>query len=181
VPPADEFLTARIKPLSPEQLAWSVMQVLGVTEKTLVAKQAELKKKDDKNKAADGDDPAWQEQVLREALKSNVDQFVAQFAGQGGQKTGFDATANQALFLINGPLVQGWLESTNGSLTERLVDIENNNLLADELYMSVLGRQPEQTEVTEVAAVLNEAGDRTLAVKDLTWALLASAEFRFNH
>ncbi len=180
-PEADEFLTARIKPLSPEQLAWSVMQVLGVTERTLAAKQAELKQKDDKNKGADVDDPAWQEQVLREALKSNIDQFVAQFAGQGGQKTGFDATANQALFLINGPLVQGWLEPTGGSLTERLVKIEDNSMLADDLYMSVLGRQPEQTEVAEVSDVLNTSGDRTLAVKDLTWALLASAEFRFNH
>jgi hypothetical protein len=176
-----DFQTARIKPLSPEQLAWSVMQVLGVTDKTLAAKQAELAKKDGDAGAKKADDPVWQEQVLREALKSNVDQFALQFAGQGGQKTGFDATANQALFLINGPLVQGWLEPTGGSLTERLLKLEDNGQLTDELFLSVLGRQPNAEEAAEFQSVLGEADDRTQAVKDLIWALLASAEFRFNH
>lgn len=178
-----DFRAARIKPLSSEQLAWSVMQVLGVTDRTLAAKQAELakKKKDADSESVNGDDPVWQEQVLREALKSNVDQFAAQFAGQGGQKTGFDATAIQALFLINGPLVQGWLEPTGGSLTERLLKIEDNGQLTDELFLSTLCRQPDEDESAQFQSVLGEAGDRTQAVKDLTWALLASAEFRFNH
>ena len=172
-PAAADFHVARIKPLSPEQLAWSVMQVLGVTDRTLAAKQAEQAKK--------AGDPVWQEQVLREALKANVDQFALQFAGQGGQKTGFDATANQALFLINGPLVQGWLEPTGGSLTERLLKIDDNVQLTDELFLSVLGRQPDSQEAADFQSVLGEADDRTQAVKDLIWALLASAEFRFNH
>jgi hypothetical protein len=179
--PIADFQTARIKPLSPEQLAWSVMQVLGVTDRTLAAKQAELAKKDGDAESQQTDDPVWQEQVLRETLKTNVDQFALQFAGQGGQKTGFDATANQALFLINGPLVQGWLEPTSGSLTERLLKIEDNGQLTDELFLSVLGRQPDAEEAAEFQTVLGETGDRTQAVKDLVWALLASAEFRFNH
>lgn len=178
---AVDFRAARIKPLSPEQLAWSVMQVLGVTDRTLAAKQAEFAKKDGDAGSKKVGDPVWQEQVLREALKSNVDQFALQFAGQGGQKTGFDATANQALFLINGPLVQGWLEPTGGSLTERLLKIEDNGQLTDELFLSVLGRQPNAEEAAEFQSVLGEADDRTQALKDLIWALLASAEFRFNH
>jgi hypothetical protein len=177
-----DFQVARIKPLSAEQLAWSVMQVLGVVDQTLALKQAELTKKQDAGaEQLNGDDSTWQEQVLRETLKSQVDQFTAQFAGQGGQKTGFDATANQALFLINGPLVQSWLEPTGGSLTERLLKVEDNVRLADELYLSVLGRQPHPDETAEIQSVLAGAGDRTQAVKDLVWALLASAEFRFNH
>jgi len=176
-----DFQAARIKPLSSEQLAWSVMQVLGVTDRTLAAKQAELVKKDGDAASEKTDNAVWQEQVLREALKSNVDQFATQFAGQGGQKTGFDATANQALFLINGPLVQSWLEPTGGSLTERLLKIDDNGQLTDELFLSVLGRQPNSDEATEFQSVLDEADDRTQVVKDLIWALLASAEFRFNH
>ncbi len=178
-----DFQAARIKPLSSEQFAWSVMQVLGVTDRTLASKQAELAKKQKDAEAArvDGDDPVWQEQALREALKSNVDQFAAQFAGQGGQKTGFDATANQALFLINGPLVQGWLEPAAGSLTERLLKIEDNGQLTAELFLSTLCRHPDEDESNQFQSVLDESGDRTQAVKDLTWALLASAEFRFNH
>ncbi|MBI1313426.1 DUF1549 domain-containing protein [bacterium] len=178
---ADEFRAARIKPLSPEQLAWSVMQVLGVTDRTLAAKQAELAKKDGDAESLKSDDPFWQEQVLREALKSNVDQFAAQFAGQGGQKTGFDASANQALFLINGPLMQAWLEPSSGSLTERMLKIDNNEQLTNELFLNVLGRQPDANETAEFESMLDGADDRTQAVKDLTWALLASAEFRFNH
>ena len=130
---------------------------------------------------SDVEDPVWREQVLSEALKANVDQFAAHFAGQGGQKTGFDATAKQALFLINGPLVQSWLEPAGGSLTERLLQIKADHELASELYLAVLGRQPDAVEAEEVSVLLREAEDRTLAVKDLTWALLASAEFRFNH
>ena len=52
----------------------------------------------------------------------------------------------------------------------------------EELYLSVLTRRPSDEERKEVAEYLkSRASERATALKDLAWALLASAEFRFNH
>lgn len=172
---------ARLKPLSPEQLAWSIMEVTGVSAQTLAAKKAELLKKDPKAGSSRAADPFWQEEALHDALKSNVDQFVARFAGQGGQRTGFDSTADQALFLLNGSLIEKWLVPANGNLTDRLQKLEAPAEFAEELYISVLNRTPEDEEVAAVTSYLTEVSDRTAAAQELAWALITSAEFRFNH
>ena len=172
---------AHLKPLSPEQLAWSVMDVTGVSTQMLAAKKAELLKKDPKDGEAKTADPLWQEETLHDALKPNVDQFVLTFAGQGGQKTGFDSTADQALFLLNGALVQKWLVPVGGNLTDRLRKLEAPAEFAEELYMSVLNRTPDDEELAAVASYLAAVSDRDAAAQELTWALMTSAEFRFNH
>ena len=54
--------------------------------------------------------------------------------------------------------------------------------VADELYLSVLTRFPDAVERKEIADFLAQrAADRPTALQDLAWALLTSAEFRFNH
>ena len=182
--PNDEVHTyagAYLKALSPEQLAWSVMDVTGVSTQTLAAKKAELLKKDPKSGEAKTADPLWQEETLHDALKANVDQFVTTFAGQGGQKTGFDSSADQALFLLNGALIQKWLVPANGNLTDRLRKLEASAEFAEELYMSVLNRAPGDEEVAAVTSYLEAVSDRDAATQELTWALMTSAEFRFNH
>ncbi|MFP6766195.1 MAG: DUF1553 domain-containing protein, partial [Planctomycetaceae bacterium] len=175
------FAVAGLKSLSPEQLAWSAMNVTCVVEQTLQTKKDELLGKNVADGQARADDPLWQEETVHDALKASVDQFVTQFAGQGGQKTGFESSAVQALFLINGPLVQSWLVPAAGNLTDRLRQLDDAESFAEELYMSVLSRSPGEGEVADVAAYLNTAGNRDDAVQELIWALLTSAEFRFNH
>mgnify|MGYP001424661607 CR=1 FL=1 len=176
-----QYAVGLLKPLSPEQLALSIMETTGVTASTLAAQKVALIKKDPKQGPEKVKQPAWQEAALYKALKPNVDQFVLKFAAQGGQKTTYDATADQALFLINGPLVQSWLVPQAGNLTDRLQKLEDTGQFADELYLSVLTRKPTATEITEVTESLKTASDRGSAVQELTWALLSSAEFRFNH
>ena len=54
--------------------------------------------------------------------------------------------------------------------------------IADELYLSVLSRQPNADEQAEDAEYLaSHAEQRTNALTDLAWALLASTEFCVNH
>jgi hypothetical protein len=54
--------------------------------------------------------------------------------------------------------------------------------LANELYLSILTRLPDAEESQEVASFLAaRSTDRPAALQDLAWALLTSAEFRFNH
>jgi hypothetical protein len=178
---ANSYAAAHLKALSAEQLAWSVMDVTGVSSQTLAAKKAELLKKDAKTGEAKVADPLWQEEALHDALKANVDIFVTTFAGQGGQKTGFDSNANQALFLLNGALVQKWLVPANGNLTDRLRKLDDPAAFAEELYMSVLNRPPDEDEAAAVTAYLKQVSDRDSATQELAWALMTSAEFRFNH
>ena len=175
------YATSHLKALSPEQLAWSVMDVTGESVRVLAIKKAELIKKDPKGGEAKAADPLWQEETLHDALKADVDRFVATFAGQGGQKTGFDSTADQALFLLNGTLIEKWLTPANGNLTDRLQKLEAPAEFAEELYISVLGRTPDDVEITAVSSYLDEVGDRKASAQELSWALITSAEFRFNH
>jgi hypothetical protein len=178
---ADSYAAAHLKALSPEQLAWSVMDVTGVSAQTLETKKAELLKKDAKAGESKVADPSWQEETLHDALKANVDQFVVTFAGQGGQKTGFDSSAGQALFLLNGSLVQKWLVPANGNLTDRLRKLDDPAAFAEELYMSLLNRPPNGDEAAAVTGYLKEVSDQDSAAQELAWALMTSAEFRFNH
>jgi hypothetical protein len=114
--PAKSLRAARLKPLSPEQLAWALMQATGLTD------------------------------AERKALG------------------------------------KGWLAPRAGNLTDRLAQLNEAGAVAEELYLSVLTRLPDDDERKEVADYLKgRTADRAAALQELTWALLASAEFRFNH
>ncbi len=165
-PPSEFFAAFRLKPLSPEQLAWSLMQATGLAD-------AERKALGDK----------LNEQSLHDRLVGNVGTIVTRFAGVAGQpEQGFQATMDQALFLTNGNLVRSWLDPRTGNLMDRLVQTKELDALADELYLSVLTRRPTVEERSEVIGFLKDCGaGRTAALQQLAWALIASAEVRFNH
>ena len=146
---------AHLKPLSPEQLAWSLMQATGRTD----AERKALGK-------------GATEAALYSRLATNVAPFVATFGGKPGQATGgFEATLDQTLFLVNGNLVHGWLPPRPGSLTDRLMQLKETDAVADELYLSVLTRLPAEDERKEVAEFLKgRTADRSAALQELTWA-----------
>ncbi len=123
------------------------------------------------------------EQVVFDKLKGNIKTFVPLFgAGAGQPQDEFFATVDQALFFTNGGPVQSWLNPSGENLTGRLVKAPDVKQLADELYLSVLARRPSAEEAADVAAYLSgENIDRTTAIKELAWAMVTSAEFRFNH
>ncbi|MFW6125074.1 MAG: DUF1549 domain-containing protein [Pirellulales bacterium] len=166
VPPPESFAVGPLKPLSPEQLAWSMMQATGVTD----VARAQLG--EERN-----------EQKLYDKLKGNVGSFVSSFAAPAGEpQTEFRVTLAQALFLSNSGVVMSWLEPQAGNLVDRLSKLADADAVAEELYLSVLTRRPTSQERSEVAALLEEAGDqRIVALQELAWALATSAEFRFNH
>ncbi len=72
----------------------------------------------------------------------------------------------------------GW--GTN--LANRLNTIADVNAVADELYHCVFSRPATPAEVAELNTYLvGRPNDRPVALREVVWALLASAEFRFNH
>ena len=79
-------------------------------------------------------------------------------------------------------MVRGWLVPRPGNLTDRLAKLDNADALAEELYLSVFTRVPTAEEKKEAGDFLaKHAKDRSTAIQDFAWALLTSAEFRFNH
>jgi hypothetical protein len=152
-----------LKPLTPEQLAWALMQATGLVDAERLAQGG---------KATDA--------TLVARLGGNVTPFVQAFGGQAGHAEGFDARLEQALFISNGALVRSWLPPRAGNLVDRLSRLDGD-ALADELYLSVLTRLPDADERKDVADYLKGRSDRPKALQELVWALLASTEFRFNH
>jgi Protein of unknown function (DUF1549)/Protein of unknown function (DUF1553) len=162
--PADRYLVATLKPLTPEQLAYALMQATGQTntERAALAKLG----------------PKATEEQLDARLMPRVPPFRNMFAARAGEpQDGFTATLDQTLFLKYGPTVRGMISPRVQSLA-KLADAD---AIADELFVSVLSRRPTAEEKKDVADALKGAKDGNAALAELVWALVASAEFRFNH
>jgi hypothetical protein len=156
-PPPELYLVGLLKPLSAEQLAYACAQATGPIAK----------------------DPAMTTPSPQAA--GVVPTFRNMFGGQPGvPDTGTTTNLDQTLFLKFGGAVRGLIASRAGSLTDRLAKITDANLLADELFFSVYSRPATADEKKDVADVI-KSSDRATAINELVWALLASAEFRFNH
>jgi hypothetical protein len=177
-----------LRQLTPEQFAWSVLEVSGMAEQYRVSVEAELSKTAPLTDAIKAD-PAQLaarklqlEQILQEKLTGAVNEFVSLFGGGPGQnQTDFFATVDQALYLSNGGSLRSWLGPSGTNLTGRMVKLEGP-ALAEELYLTVLARKPQPKEIEEVTKYLaSRAADKPVAVQELAWALVTSAEFRFNH
>ncbi len=136
------YATAILKPLTPEQLAFSLMEAAGLTETYRM-----------------GLGKAPSEAALYARLSPQVPAFVRTFGSPSGTAQGFDARLDQALYLANAPVVRGWLASGPGSLTARLRKL-SGDALADELYVSVFSRLPDAEERRETADFLREGRER---------------------
>lgn len=149
------FRVAIEKPLSAEQLFASVRQAVS-------------------NGQPIADDPA---------LKEARERFLKAFANPPREpEVDHNPTLKAALFLLNDKTLLSWLEPTGGNLVERLTALTDGQQFADELYLSILSRPPEQTERDEATEYLGaHANDRPVAVGRLVWALVASNEFYVNH
>jgi hypothetical protein len=181
---------AALKPLTPEQLAWSVMQGLGLVAQARLRAEEALDGHDPKMRAILQTDATRRElrvtmieESVHVQLQGGVAPFVRQFAAAGGQpQDTAEPTVHQALFLSNGPHIQSWLAPSGANLISRLSGLRDASAVADELYLSLYTRRATDGEHTLVARYLAERGkERVPALTELAWAMLESTEFRFNH
>ncbi len=181
---ANQAAVRTVKPLSPEQLAWSLMESCGIIDHYRNTADAEIEKTIPKA-SVEADAAKKAERVFlvaqkaREQLRGVTNQFISLYASPGGQPQDvFFATADQALFVANGGTVIGWA----ANLANRLNAMTDTNALAEELYLSTFTRPATLAETAQLTAYLAaRPNDRPVALKETVWALLASAEFRFNH
>ena len=194
---------AALRPLTPEQLGWSVLQVTGRLPSRIerferklqetAAKQAAEKKKPEKGQqqeetsrvATEPDDRNWRaRQQAYTELASELSGLVGVFSRLPGQPdNGFQPSVDQALFLLNSEQMVKFMKDSQ--LLERLLRLEEKpGELVTELYLSVLSRAPVDEEQGEVARLFAAAADRDQrreVIRRIMWGLLVSAEFRLNH
>ena len=176
---------ALLKPLSPESFALSVLQATGAVdsaqEKIRVSFQS--KKPKEWTEAEPADRPRVEAMFVEKLTYTQFNSNLQQFIGMYGDAPGadFGANLNQALFFGNAGVVEGLLKPVPGNLTDRLTKLSDPPAVADELYLSVFGRRPTKNDESAVAEFLKDRQDRAAAIQELTWSLMSSNEFRFNH
>ncbi len=177
----ERFLVADLSALTPEQVAWSMMQATGVVEQQRAASEAEIAKKTPP--VAESDRAKAVEDLVYGKLKANEAPFVKLYgAGPGQPPDEFCATVDQALFVANGGLVRGWLAPAAGNLVDRLMKTEDPKDLSRELYLGIFTRRPTEGEMNEVGQYLAKRPQAKLAaIQEIVWAMLSSVEFRFKH
>lgn len=84
----------------------------------------------------------------------------------------------QALALMNGAFIE---QSVAANGRTRLADLlrkyEANDDVTIELYLAVLGREPNDSELATVKSYVDESATRSDGFEDVYWALINSAEF----
>jgi len=166
------------KGLTPEQLLRAVLRATGNT--------GEIDPPDSDPEAEKFDRKGYFT-GSHEELPSSLEDMKAIFAQTFGEPPGqpevdFSPGVNKSLFLMNDRLIQHWLKPRPGNLIDRLDKLEKHSEIARELYLCVLSRLPEKEERDWVSGYLSDNAHRSEgALGDLGWALLNSAEFRFNH
>ena len=181
------FAAAPFKPLTAEQLCFAVLRVTGHYANHWKAEEAALTQSAPLPADATPEQIAARqfeiEQKVYDKLKGNIPAFATIYAAGAGQPQGdFFATADQALFTANGGTVLSWLALGGGNLSERMNNQADPQALAADLYLTVLSRSPGEAEVAATTAYLAaRPQEKSACVQELIWALLTSAEFRFNH
>jgi hypothetical protein len=92
------------------------------------------------------------------------------------------STLRQTMFLTNNPTFQKLAQPEAGTTASRLAAITDPAARVREAYRVAYAREPEPGELAPAVAYLKSRADRApQATSQLWWALLAGAEFRFNH
>ena len=166
--PPELFLVALERPLSAEQMYLSTLRATGEWERMAPLVEAAETEAGSKNESA-------------QALA----RFVKAFSNPPREPEGeFAPSVKGALFWAHDTGLLKWLEPHDGNLADRLAQLEDASQAADELYLSVLSRRPDETERAAVTAQWTTASDREARGKlagRLIWSLLSSTEFSVNH
>jgi hypothetical protein len=94
----------------------------------------------------------------------------------------YNATLQQAMFLTNSPLFDSLLQPGGTNLAARLVQLPTSAKRVETAFVEILGRMPDDAERARGIAYLDARSERPEAgVRQMTWALLTSAEFLLNH
>lgn len=159
MPGEEHFAVARLRPLTREQFALAAELVLG--DETFV-------------KAAD----AATRRELYLAAEKRAAAWTKELDPAG---TPHQASAAEALFLSNHATLGELSKPKEENLAARLDAIKTDDQRVDAMFRTLLGRMPTKSERAAARQWLGDDRDQKTPVASLLWALVTSAEFRFNH
>jgi hypothetical protein len=154
------FSRAVLRPMSPIQLANSILSTSGYLEAKAM-----------KNKSDDEIDK----------IRFRILQlFVYTFEDdEMNESENFSGTITQALLMMNSDLAEKVTEKKPGNFLSRLVNnVEDPEERIEIIYLNTVARYPTEKEMDKL---MNRAEDKANLYEDLQWALLNSSEFIFNH
>ncbi len=157
------FDVMHLKAIPPEALGRTILQATGMTD---------IYRRSLRTKLNEG--------TLHAQIAKLRAPLVRALAGDPGQIEEFVPTLEQALFVANNSLIQTWITPRGGNLVDRLLKIKDPKTMAEELYLGVLTRMPSSEESKDLIEYVKTT-KKSDALQDYVWALLASAEMRFNH
>lgn len=178
-------VVSALRPLTPEQYCWSILKVTGYYQRFAGIELQKLRK--EQSLEAESRLSLEQQRVVEERtfakLKGHLNNFIRYYSAGAGQPQGdFFATADQALFVVNGGTVNAYLNPVAGNVTDRMLKAKSSAEAAQELYLGILSRKPSASEAQLVQQYLDSSAEKKReAVMELAWGLINSAEFRFNH
>jgi len=154
--PSEFFGVARLRPLTPMQLAMS----LQVATAKLPSQSTEAQK-------------------ALEALERRAEGLSKLFVEPGEN---FQVSVKEAMLFSNSDALTKELLQPTGTLVERLQQVKDVPQRAELAVRSVLGRPASADEIRALTDYLQSREDRSAeACQQVIWALLTSPEFRFNH
>jgi hypothetical protein len=161
-PRAPLFAVARVKPLTPMQLAMS-LRLAVADPRSLPASR----KPEEFDKRLQG-------------LESSAGGLARLFEQPGDD---FQVGVSEALLFSNSDRVQKELLADGGDrLLGRLKQLKNPDEVIDLAMRTILSRPPRDEERKLLGDYLKQRADRSAeAQRQLVWALLTSTEFRFNY
>lgn len=158
----DLFATAVARPLTPRQLVASLI---------IASRDSELSLEDTNS-------DEWVDR--RERMEREADHIRQRIEIPDD---GFQVAAEEALlFSNNDAFDREFLRDAGDRIVGRLKEQADPNLLVESAFLATLSRSPAEDERNHLAAYLDSRADRRVAaIQQLTWSLMTSPEFRFNH
>ena len=164
-PPADRFVLAHQKRISPEQLVVCTLVATGKLQRDLLLQNS-----------GETDSAAANEQLSK--LRK---EFVKMFANPPrNPEVEFEPSVQGTLFALNNEQALELFKRHNGNLIDRLMSLPDDQV-ADELFLSLLTRPPSEADRADVNEAIANAIDREKILGYLAWALWSSSEFFINH
>ena len=156
-----QFARASLRPLTPHQFALSMAVAVG--DETF-AKATEPQARARRYRELEGQASRL---INLKVLDPRTDRF--------------QSSAGEALFMSNHADVQRLMVPSGSNLAARLTAIVDTGKLVDTAVWTILSRPPDAEERAYLVHWVEGRKDRPKACSLLIWALIASAEFRFNH
>ncbi|HZT82260.1 MAG TPA: DUF1549 domain-containing protein, partial [Gemmataceae bacterium] len=153
-PAERHFAQAKLRPLTPQQFAFSLALATG--------------------------DGKFEPRQHRELEGRSAGLLKSQLIDPRSDR--FQSSAGEALFLSNNAEVQKLMAPAGSNLVARLAALPDAGQVVDTAVWTVLSRAPEADERAYLVQWLESRKEgRAKACGQLVWALVTSAEFRFNH